>query len=391
MAINGIPTINDVNRITTAADAVVRNLQITQCYHELSLGLAERTGEIANWCTFATWASKQAGQTIRKEDLGRSLEAALGSEETALLAAQKVVSAGQRLGAKLQVEDVFRIFWKAYDPQKAFERSSEAVARGNLKVFAEIGREFARFYVECLPDTTFNSENIARFCAQLVPGEPPDGQVYLSRAFQHYYQALFENNLQVRVELMLLANLEIGFHEQTRLQPEINEALTAGVVLPQDFAQSLLYTLHPRDGWLREVIWWVMRLLGRLADFEGAAAAYVTGAQRQAQHLITETMMTIDLPNNNRLRLGENLSAGFPAGLEKLTNPDLLSLLAQIDPTPDSLAESGTQYWGDFADRMHFIADLFRCFLRSTALFTPPFQVEQVTSLKEGQLPAGRL
>jgi hypothetical protein len=61
MATNGIPTINDVNRITTAADAVVRNLQITQCYHELSLGLAERTGEIANWCTFATWASKQAG------------------------------------------------------------------------------------------------------------------------------------------------------------------------------------------------------------------------------------------------------------------------------------------------------------------------------------------
>ncbi len=46
-------------------DAVVRNLQITQCYHELSAVLAGRIAGEANWCAFATWASRQAGQTIR--------------------------------------------------------------------------------------------------------------------------------------------------------------------------------------------------------------------------------------------------------------------------------------------------------------------------------------
>ena len=69
-----IPTLSQVEEITAGANSVIRNLQITQCYHELSLALAERTGQSANWCTFATWASKQAGQTIRKEDLARTLE-----------------------------------------------------------------------------------------------------------------------------------------------------------------------------------------------------------------------------------------------------------------------------------------------------------------------------
>jgi len=40
---------------------MVRNLRITQCYSALA--------GAANWCSFATWVSKQAGQTIRGEDL----------------------------------------------------------------------------------------------------------------------------------------------------------------------------------------------------------------------------------------------------------------------------------------------------------------------------------
>ena len=69
-----IPTITEVERIAALTDPVQRNLQITQCYHELAVVLAERSGGGANWCCFATWASKQAGQTIRKEDLGQALE-----------------------------------------------------------------------------------------------------------------------------------------------------------------------------------------------------------------------------------------------------------------------------------------------------------------------------
>jgi hypothetical protein len=91
------PTISDVARIAALTDPVLGNLQITQCYHELALVQMERTGCWANWCTFATWASKQAGQTIRKEDLGRVLEIALGSEGAALLAAQDLKTAATRI------------------------------------------------------------------------------------------------------------------------------------------------------------------------------------------------------------------------------------------------------------------------------------------------------
>jgi len=65
-------TPDDVDRIAAVADPVIRNLRITQAYHELSAAMAARLGPLANWCTYATWASKQAGRTIRKEDLGRA-------------------------------------------------------------------------------------------------------------------------------------------------------------------------------------------------------------------------------------------------------------------------------------------------------------------------------
>jgi hypothetical protein len=51
---SAFPVTADVERIAALTDRVLRNLQITQCYHELALVLMERTGWSANWCTFAT-------------------------------------------------------------------------------------------------------------------------------------------------------------------------------------------------------------------------------------------------------------------------------------------------------------------------------------------------
>ena len=65
------PTTAEVSAIATLADPVVRNLRITQCYHELAVVMSALTGPGANWCAVATWASRQAGQSIRKEDLER--------------------------------------------------------------------------------------------------------------------------------------------------------------------------------------------------------------------------------------------------------------------------------------------------------------------------------
>jgi hypothetical protein len=385
------PALTDVERIAKLTDPVVRNLQITQCYHELGLTIAERTGGGANWCAFATWASKQAGQTIRKEDLGRTLQLMLGSEASAQQAIQEVMEAARRLGARLKIEELVAVLWKAYDPQAAFERSSEAVARGNLKVFAEIGREFARFNLTCLDDPAYDAEKIARFCAELLPGEPPDGQGYLRSAFEHYYRALFEVIEKSRTELLLLANLEIGYHEQTRLQPEINEALAAPIVPPETIVQNLLRALHPQWGVLNDFIWRVMRMFGKLTGLDEAVTAFLEILKREAQYITTETLMTITLPPHDRLRLGDDLRSEFPAILQQIANPELKSLLTHIDPTPDSTRESGTDMWGDLGDRLHFIADMFRCYQMAEELYDPPFLPGQTAALKEGQLPVGEL
>jgi hypothetical protein len=380
------PSLDEVETIAAMDDAVMRNLRITQCYCELSQALRARAQGGANWCTFAAWASKQAGQTIRKEDLADALQAALGTPA----ALEQLAAAAQRIGARLGVERLAHIAWQALDPQAAFTRSSEAVARGNLKVFAEIGREFARFHAAFLEDTAYDEGKIAAFTAALRPGDPPEGQEYLRRAFRRYYQAFFASEDKARTELLLLANVEIGFHEQTRLQPEINEALAAPVTPPVDFAHNLVQALRPHGGRSSGIVWFLLRLLGRLSDFDAAVERYLHGAQRQAQAIVTEKMMTIQLAGR-RLRLGADLTEPFPAVLEEIANPELRALLAQIDPTPNSTAASGAAYWGDLPDRLHFIADMFRSYQTAEDLFEPPFSAEQSAAIKEGQVPAGDL
>ena len=187
------PTTADVDRIAALPDPVIRNLQITQCYHELAAAMAARVSG-ANWCTFATWASQQAGQTIRKEDFARLLENAVRSAPVRAQAAPDVVASAQALGSQQNAAEVQETVWDVINPLAAVDRASDAVGRGNNKVFEEIGREFARFYAACLNDAAFDSENIARFCAELRPGDPPDGQQYLRQAFARYYQAFFESD-----------------------------------------------------------------------------------------------------------------------------------------------------------------------------------------------------
>ena len=241
------PTIADVERIVAIPDAVIRNLQITQCYHELSAAFAGRVGGEANWCAFATWASRQAGQTIRGQDLSRALEQRFDHSPIIEDALRAVAAQLGRLGAQLAVPELRQVLKNLLDPAAMVARASDAVARGNLKVFEEIGREFARFLDICFNDEVHDAGKIADFCAVLREGEPPEGQRYLRQAFLHYYQAIFEPDAGRRAELLLLANLEVGFHEQTRLQPQILEALNAAIPDPDQLTSRLISTVLPQQ------------------------------------------------------------------------------------------------------------------------------------------------
>jgi hypothetical protein len=95
------PNMADIRRIGLINNAVLRNVLITQSYYELSQMIMSRTGSVANWCTFATWASKQAGQSIRKEDLQRTLEVRVDIELLKEFQAHIAIAAEMGIGSSI--------------------------------------------------------------------------------------------------------------------------------------------------------------------------------------------------------------------------------------------------------------------------------------------------
>jgi hypothetical protein len=381
------PSVDDIDRIAHLADPVVRNLQITQCYFEISRALRPLTGAYSNWCTFATWASKQAGQTIRGEDLVRHFQDHFrGSPEIAAAVGglvEVVSSFGLRWAAPALVERILPLL----NPAAAFARASDAVARGNRKVFEEIGREFARYLATFAEDASFDADKTSRFCAGLRPGDPPDGQRLLRDAFAACCEARFHAGADMQSELGFFANLLAGFHEQTRLQPEIAEALDAAIDRDQ-VKRSILQLLLPSP-WLR-LRHGVARVLGRKLPLDEAIDLLLVEVRRQIRQVITHHLMTLHL-SDEVLQLGRDLQGSFPQPLGQIANAKLQELLTRIDPTPDSVVESGAIDWANFDDRMHFITDFFRCYHEQNALFDPPFTDEQVAELRAGRKPAGPL
>ncbi len=140
-----IPTAEDVERITDISDPVIRNLNITQGYYELSQAMSKYTDGNPNWCTFAVWASKQAGQSIRKEDLSRTFENLFHNSPEITLLMNTLSQHSAVIKNLPEVKAVSSFIIKFLNPDSAFEHSAQAVAEGNKKVFVEIGGEFARF------------------------------------------------------------------------------------------------------------------------------------------------------------------------------------------------------------------------------------------------------
>ncbi len=236
-----------------------------------------------------------------------------------------------------------RITAALHTPFDAIELASDAVARGNLKVFEEIGLEFARY---------LHAPDFDAFAAALPAP--------LRQPFTHYEQALRTDDPKARTELCLLANLEIGLHEQTRLQPEILEALDAA-------------TSSAGPLWRRILGWPLQRKLSRLS-----------------REVITRSLMVLTLPGTV-LALGRHLDAPYPEALVALSSPELERLLARFEPVPPALDDCGARDWSELNQRMHYIVHLFRAFHERADLASPPFTPEQVERLRSGRVPDGVL
>jgi len=383
------PTIADVTRISNISNPVIRNLNITQGYFEISKAMSRYTNGNPNWCTFAVWASKQAGQTIRKEDLARTFKSIFHSSPEITLTLNSFAQFSEVIKKFPEVKAIDEFFLKIINPDAAFEHSAYAVAEGNKKVFSEIGGEFARFLSVFKSEANFTEENINKFCAAFKPGGPPDGQQMLKDAFFSYYEARLQNDPKAKMELILYADLLIGYHEQTRLQPQIVDALNSPLSIIEDLRSKILQATIP-GYWLR-IRYQTARLLNRKLPLDKAIDKFIKLVKHEMREVITEFMMTLFVPDNEILKLGQDLKAGFPQELKTIENPKFKELLKKIDPTTDSLKESGAEDWGLLNERIHFIADFFRSYFKHSQIYNAPFTDEQVDILKNGKKPVGNL
>jgi hypothetical protein len=376
------PSVDEVKQIALMPDPVIRNLRITECYFRLAAAMTQRTGQCANWCTFATWASKQAGQTIRGEDLLDRIESHSKSDAQILHPIRALWSWLVRRGMFNPETRIGRVVHAIHTPFDAFEFSSDAVARGNRKVFEEIGLEFARYLAECPPDASLESDAFQAFKNRLRPGGPPEGQELLRFAFERYQQ---NSQLQDgRAQHILLANVQIGLHEQTRLQPEIREALESGPSTADELGIRVLKALFPH---LRDSA--MIRCVARLVQIP--ASRFKKYVRDLTCRIVTEKLMTLTLPPAHLVDLHRHLEFPFPASLKQLNEPTLLQLLAHFEPAEGTIDNCGAKDWSNLQQRVHFIIHLFRSSQENSDLFAAPFTPDQIRTLMDGKIPAGSL
>ena len=377
------PGVADVARIAALENPVIRNLEITECYADLSAAMRARTGGATDWCTFATWASRQAGSTIRGEDLLDNLDRRLGRKRWLLAPLASVNRLLLRKGLFQPDSALGRIIAEIHSPFDAFERASAEVARGNLKVFAEIGREFARFMTSVPADAGEDSEAFVAFAAGLRPGAPPDGQDLLREAFACYQRPRHETDPGARAAWILLANLKIGCHEQIRLQPQIAAAVDAPLATAADLGARVLHALIPssRD-WPGVVHAPAKYALGGLALVVRREAVKVT------REVVTEAMMVLSVPGAV-LSLGRDLDAPVPEVLAGAPLPFLAGFVQEYDPCPRGGIACAASDWCDLRQRMHDSTPLFRAYAETASRFSRPFKPEQVAAFRAGHVPHG--
>ena len=354
-------TVAECEAVTHTPNLVLRNLRITQMYHRLSQELALLIGrDDANWCTFACNASKTAGYSIRREELPLFDLWVVASRRA------PIAALGRGVWSLFERSDLRTLAARVLDTVSA------TISAGNLKVYAELAPIFARFIGGFHDATGPDTDRLAALRATLARGPTElGGQDLLAEALGHYHEAMFEPSPKRKAQQILLGNCKIGLHEQTRLQPNITEALAAPLTiglraLPQG-----------------------RRLVARL---EGEALRRVTSVWRR---LVTDNMMTLRLPYGE-VRLGADLPGStyrrlYADTLQTIQLPELQRLLDRFDRSGPDMRGSRARDWGDLDDRMNFIVNLFRSRQKNLELFDQPFLFEQRLEIDAGRVPVGTL
>lgn len=383
-------TIREIEAITNIQDPVLRNLAITQGYHDLTLGMNDVIGLTSvSWVGFATWASKTAGRFIRNEELPQAVRMALDRDYVRDSFGEQLagVFIDWAASEQNQYEEIFAQFFVA-----TLSDVSDAIAYGNLKVFAELAPLFSRAIRTFQKDKAFRQKTLDNFCSHLRPGETlrdgDGGQDLLKQAFTAYYTARFETDPDAKAELVMLANCLTGLHEQIRLDGPIDDSLSAPFTSQGGVSKLLADELKAiLPSFLDPVVDVIINFFLATTLDEKFEAWWLKAA--------TEFMMTLAVPGD-LLRLGADVPGwpdgkAFPDALATIENPQLRRVLSQYDDNVDSLKGSARGHWDVLSDRMNYIIDLFRTNQQNATIWLPAFFDEQTESIYAGHVPAGEL
>lgn len=366
--------LEEIYRVTEIEKPVMRNLWITQHYHSLMGALAVVIGgNNSNWSTFATWASKTAGQSIRGEEIPKELQRLL--VEQAKVHEHLTGMLRMLRGDWAEELDPLAI------PKAVLANVSKQIAIGNLEVFAELAPLFAKFWARLRDPERRTEQELDAFVNELKPGPVEEGgQDWLKTAFTSYFAATRATTPKECAEFILYGNLLIGLHEQTRLQPFIAGALDS----PFDMS-SYEALIAAEPDWLERFVRPAfVKLLGVLRK----------ALENDWERLATRYLMKLTLPGGQVMELGEDVPVGvtpFPAVLNPLEYAKLVELVKTYDPNLETLRGSAAKNWTLIDNRMAFIADLFRSRQQDMSLFGPPFTKAQLDVLAQGKVPPGPL
>ena len=364
-------------------EPVLRNLKITQAYFDLSQAIAQRLGDVnANWCNFATWASKTAGRFIRMEDLNVHLHNLLHAHDDY----NEWLGIIQDKFKDIEIDYAFDHSRVHHVAHNVITEISAEIAAGNLKVFSELGPVFSAM-IEAF-DKPFEEEKLAikTLLAGLKPGDTESGgQDMLANAVRDFYAAKQETDKKRKAELILRANAQTGLHEQVRLQPYIAAAMEAPI------HHNFMIAIHEH---VKENTPTHKHHL-----FHGAFNHLFQSIAHKTHDawlkMSTHYLMTLVLPDGI-IHLGKDLrcpqgSPLFPEHLSEPHDEELTALLKKYEAHLNTQVQSHARNWAVLEDRMHFILNLFRSRQQHRPLHESPFNPDQEDKIRQNTLPTGQL
>jgi hypothetical protein len=365
-------TQTDFERIVQQKNLLVRNLQITQGYYQVSQSLRKFVSSSnVNWFSFGTYASKTAGRAMRHENLPGPLKSALirsAGYENTYIYLNKVLE-DPALTETTPADNLL---------SQVLAEVSLLISEGNLLIFSELAWPFTHMVKTFTNAWQPDEAKWASFLDEhFRPGPFEEGgQDWLRESITSFYQARFETDSKRKAELIYLGNLLVGLHEQTRLQPIIERA----VAVPFDVFSAGLIPHEPEDG------------DGVENPFRDHAVGF---SRRLVLRTVTRMWMTYTLPTRE-MKLGKDVVAptgmvSFPPELLSIENERVQEIIQPFDTGVDTLSGSAAANWARLEDRMGYIVDFFRSYQRYQPLFRPPFLKNQVPVIKSGHFPGGPL